>query len=352
MAKLRVFFYGLVAFVRHSADGTATVILLDKNDDVHGQHHHHHHHAPHIGFDANDTLISGKPPVSISVDCTSIKGWNADIKLLDVKLSYTLPKEDDPAAQAQPGGELPENPEEGRQIKWVPKSGLVVPGHSRVDENLIRTGIGSRAKLAARISLSQRQFDKLNTCRLVEHKCEPEDWYEYDIEKSVHAFDFKSHKNLKEHAQALAEVVVIEDELDAQGVTLDITNISTGSTFSKVRLEAGSNGSVDVFFGNLADEIKDKCKEREMGHHFSLYYDILREVPNPAPIPHVAKNRKKKASDVRPDCSVKVVCEDLKAAGDEDSSSVSREAVYRDFFEISPASINSRPVCPMIVVED
>jgi hypothetical protein len=360
MAKLRVFFYGLVAFVQH--DGGATVVLLDKKPKDHNDHDGHGHHDVHDPYVAFDATHTGDAPDIIVETCEDreiedslkglqergrragrsevrLPGWKG-LDLVQIEVVYTSVSEpNDPGPE--PGDDLPNDYNEGRHCKWVPRMRKVAPGHSSVDWCLINTGTSEdkKKRLSARMSLKPDQFARLRTCRLVEHE------YCHYERNSVHLFEFKTDAGDETHQQGLAEVVVLEDTSAEEGIVLRLTRIGTGRPIGEVYLlTKDGKETIDVLIANLATSKVHKCKGREKGHHFKMYYDVLIEKPHRETFPHIEKSKEKPAKIVQPECDLLVLCS-------REGKSAESAGAPVEFFQ-GVLSINSRPVCPMVIVEE
>lgn len=93
MGRLRVFFYGLIAFARKS-NGDVVAVLLDKTN--HGKAHLH---EPYIAFDAD---CSGNCPPIGDVECAKLP--KRPLAKEDIILSYT--SQNQPQNQPNPPGRL------------------------------------------------------------------------------------------------------------------------------------------------------------------------------------------------------------------------------------------------------
>lgn len=288
---LRIFFYGLIAFVPSEDGKSINALVLDAHSPESPNPCANHHHDPVIGFAGRDAVCvrpaSGCRPVEVpgqSIDCKADVWWRLTNELVELMA--------DEGGVLQIIGEgkragLPKSAADLVDFGWTAQMGSIAPKAGRLNRKLLgpQPPVG---KIVGRIML---QAGSLRTCRLVGF---PREGDEQGMQ-SIPLLFFSSSQGEAPQMQALAEVVLLTREVTSSAVTMTFSNLDTSEVTRQLNLypadctvDGKSTKCLDLFVTNEPvipeENISPFCSfwfkdERLFSSlHFPLYYN-LSEIP-------------------------------------------------------------------------
>jgi len=322
---LRIFFYGLVAFVPEGDD--AFVLLRE---------------APHhTAFIMVEECVDPCPEFR---EGFPLQGYDIEVAPFTDTDSGPSPLLRDPVQ----GGELPMNQAEARSLAWVPelKSFLGNPQQAQLLKCYLEYPIpkdcfdAGRAKLAGRMHALSGNF---KTCKLAQK----------ENNDPVYSFQFKGYwGGPNRHEQALAEIVdlTLSTAITGDFATLVLKDFEGNEKYRiKVKPSSCLDGPpnadcVDIFIGNMPE--KDPGNAYVIGSHFTHFYDLLKENKQTKFLPYrnILQNT---AATIQPVCRRVPIPDSLAAALKKESHHGAKSALTHT----ATTAPESRSVCPMVVLD-
>ena len=284
---LRVFFYGLVAFVPNKPDSTI-VLVVDGRAPITPDTCLNHPHDPLVGFAGGRAdCVSGDCDYAKNVvegeHCRATGWWRLSGQVVYIP-TISLPGA--PKVQGSKGRSGLPSSGEDEDFGWAAQMASIDPIAGDVDRSVLG-GPSALGKVAGRIDI---QDGLLRSCQLV---TVPRGSGGKQLGVPLIAFGSRVGK-VSPQVQALAEIFVLEKNIDGDFVTIAFTNFSDEKEIRRMNIYPGScpgggtnDQCLDIFIVNepifnheepkfceTYDPNNPKDPELFRAVHFPLYYNL------------------------------------------------------------------------------
>ncbi|HEX3555532.1 MAG TPA: hypothetical protein VIA62_20100 [Thermoanaerobaculia bacterium] len=332
---VRLFFYGLIAFVPSKDRHAATVIVQQELD-----------HVPFVWWNKSAII---KCTDIISGSCTKtfpFYGKNLPGSLLKDGAAITVTGVTDQGSpqlslngDGKSVGYLPtSNVGDALYFQWVPSfADFHDDSESRIDKAcLTDPKCGTGAVIAGRMMLTA---GTLSTCRLRTYKNDR-------VYPIVFSDTGTMQGKKRPQRQALAEIVVLETRATNGKVML-----SVGSDFS-VSLEPAGASEIDIVVGNLPKTVSGGYGDTK-GQHFAILHKLLAATTSTA----LAMDIDNESTTIQPNCPVPFELPKFRGAQQQKKAKelglVDKHATgyrSRKSTKATAPDPGSRPICPMAIM--
>lgn len=279
---LRIFMYGLIAFVP-SMDGTRMTILVPMAHDIRSPNPcANQDHESLLGF-AGKSSECLEPEDCRPVrpkgegNCKADGWWKLDEESVEIEAAgaqaLTI------RGQSKRVG-LPESDGDLADFGWIAQMGSIEAKAGRVNDDLLqlRPPVGL---LAARMTLNSGTIE---SCRLVGYPRRP---YGPERRQQIPLLFFRSESKEAPQMQALTEVVRLTRVVSSDQLTVVFKNLQSGVVTRKIKLtpqDCGEGRCLDIFISNepvyTDADIRGFCshwhESRQLfsSLHFPVYYSL------------------------------------------------------------------------------
>jgi hypothetical protein len=334
---VRLFFYGLIALVDRGT--TMHVLLIDHSPLITMPH------TPFViiyGNGCNGAGVDKCPRFDLFNEGTYY-GFTLQQEQVEI-LPFTVGTPGGPTLHTPQGTRQLRNPapndmDEAEDLAWIPRMNDILGVDLDFDSSCLKPDPSiCKVALAGRVAL---KAPSLITCSLVHSgpNCPGS-----DVIKEYSFYPNGAHQGV---VQALGEVAAVVADIPYDGGYLTLGtkyfNGQPGPPEHQVKVKPMNCGRgescIDILIGNVPMKTDD-CYPHDSGPDFKVYYDFLITPPLHRPIP--IANGQSRDTSVQPLCGRNVIFPPPLELLD-------RDKVGLHSFDEFLHSLNSRPVCAMVV---